>query len=171
MFSQIKQRKRVAMKSLYVIKQLKHRGHSFIELYTLDPFWTQIFLKWSCACKPHAHVRMRAPWACSWSFHAHKVELNAPWACSWKPHGHTPGLRHIFEILNNHALLRVKYNRLKKYMEQVANKFFSGEGRCCPWSLPPFHSGCYELFSNFGDGGPCSWVYAHETLCSGPHRC
>ena len=54
---------------------------------------TQIFLEWSCACKPHAHVRMRAPWACSWSFHEHALEMRASWACAWKPHGHTLILR------------------------------------------------------------------------------
>ena len=44
---------------------------------------THIVQLWSCAWRLHAHVRVRASRACSWSFHEHK--------CSWELHEHAHG--------------------------------------------------------------------------------
>ena len=45
--------------------------------------WLHIVQLWSCAWRLHAHMRVRASWACSRSFHGHK--------CSWELHEHAHG--------------------------------------------------------------------------------
>ena len=52
--------------------------------YSRDYGWSrwQICLEWSCSRKPHAHVRVTLPWACSW-WKPRACSWWQPQACSW----------------------------------------------------------------------------------------
>ena len=64
--------------------------------------WLWICIEWLCCCKPHKHVRVGLPWACSWVLHGHACEvthehvcMELPWACSWELQVHADGISHV----------------------------------------------------------------------------
>ena len=70
----------------------------------------QIFLKWSCACKPHAHVRMSMLMELSCAQGGNECPMSMLMEASWEH----PWTEKYFEILNSHNLLSVKFNRWNK---------------------------------------------------------